>query len=71
MIYAIWIDEKALFNLGRGTVIERLVKQLENVAIGIPEYLVDQLPPLKCHKYSYPVKKNCIVGYTPTLKERR
>ena len=51
MINAIWIDEKALFNLGRGTVIERLVRQLGNVAIGVPEYLIAQLPPLKCHKY--------------------
>lgn len=51
MIHAIWITEKALLDLGRGTVIERLVRQLENVAIGVPEYLVEQLPPLKCHKY--------------------
>ena len=51
MIQAIWVDEKALFDLGRGMVIEHLVRQLENVAIGVPEYLVPQLPPLKCHKY--------------------
>ena len=48
---AIWITEKALLDLGRGTVIERLVGRLDNVAIGVPEHLVDQLPPLKCHKY--------------------
>jgi len=48
---AIWITEQSLLDLGRGTVIERLVKQLENVAIGVPEHFVDQLPPLKCHKY--------------------
>ncbi len=48
---AIWITEQSLLDLGRGTVIERLVRQLGNVTIGVPERLVDQLPPLKCHKY--------------------
>lgn len=48
---AIWITEKALLDLGRGTIIERLVRQLDNVATGIPERLVSQLPPLKCTKF--------------------
>lgn len=51
MIQAIWIDEKALLNLGRGTIIERLVKQLDNPVIGVPEHLANQLPPLNCHKF--------------------
>lgn len=51
MIQAIYLDEKALFNLGRGMVIERLVRQLDNPVIGMPEYLVDQLPPLSCHRF--------------------
>lgn len=48
---AIWITEQALLDLGRGTVIERLARQLDNVAIGVPERLLDQLPQLNCHKY--------------------
>ncbi len=48
---AIWITEQSLLDLGRGTVIERLVRQLDNVAIGVPECLLDQLPRLNCHKY--------------------
>ncbi len=46
---AIWITD--LFDLGRGTVIERLVRQLDNVVIGVPEHLVNQLPLLKCTKF--------------------
>ena len=48
---AIWITEQSLLDLGRGTVIERLVRKLDNVAIGVPECLLDQLPQLNCHKY--------------------
>lgn len=48
---AIWITEQALLDLGRGTIIERLVRQLDKVAIGVPEHLVDQLPLLRCTKF--------------------
>ena len=51
MINAIWITEQSLLDLGRGTVVERLVRQLDDVAVGVPERLLDQLPPLNCHKY--------------------